>query len=126
MISTLYKKIIRIVVFIISFLILFHFTFYLETFYSFDLFEIFLTSYALIVFALIYLYNILDKPKKFYFVTIAIVFYLISSTVLFLAGNLINNIAANKYIWKINIILIAIFQLIIFTEWYINYRKNEK
>lgn len=126
MILEMHKKIIRTKGVIVTILILFHFTFNLKTFYSFDLFEIFITSYAIIIFALLYLYTILDKPKQFYYITIAIVFYLISSTVLFLAGNLMNNIDSNNYIWMINIILVLIFQLIIFAEWYFNYRKNEQ
>lgn len=96
-------------------------------FYKFNLFEIFITSFLLIVYATIHLFNMLGEEKKFYYITLGLLIYLYGSTGLFLTGNLMEKISPslNKIIWILNVILYAVYQLFILVEWKKNYYKKE-
>lgn len=88
-------------------------------FFKFNLFEITLTSLLIVVFALIHFYNMLTENKEYYYISIGIVFYLLTSTVLFLVGNLSPELSADlKYItWMLNAFLIVVYQLFILYDW---------
>ena len=88
-------------------------------FLKFNLFEITLTSLLIVVFALLHLYNLLTESKKFYYVSIGIIFYLLASTVLFLIGNLSSGLSNDvKYLsWMLNAFLILVYQFFILYEW---------
>jgi hypothetical protein len=87
-------------------------------FFHFNMFEIFITSYLLIVYSFFHLYNSQKSKKYFYYLNIGLLFYLFTSTILFLFGNLINSNSNSKTIWVINNILYVIYQLFILAEWY--------
>ncbi|TDO68797.1 hypothetical protein EV143_11918 [Flavobacterium chryseum] len=95
-------------------------------FLKFNLFEITLTSLLIVVFALIHFYNMLTESKKFYYVSIGLVFYLLASTVLFLIGNLSSGLSNEvKYLtWMLNAFLILIYQLFILYEWIKSFSKR--
>ena len=88
-------------------------------FFKFNLFEITLTSLLIVIFALIHFYNMLTENKEYYYISIGIVFYLLTSTVLFLVGNLSPELSADlKYItWMLNAFLIVVYQLFILYDW---------
>ncbi len=88
-------------------------------FFKFNLFEITLTSLLIVVFALIHFYNMLTDNKEYYYISIGIVFYLLTSTVLFLVGNLSSELSLDlKYItWMLNAFLIVVYQLFILYDW---------
>ncbi|RXM43717.1 hypothetical protein BOW55_18680 [Flavobacterium sp. YO12] len=88
-------------------------------FFKFNLFEITLTSLLIVVFALIHFYNMLTENKEYYYISIGIVFYLLTSTVLFLVGNLSPELSADlKYVtWMLNAFLIVVYQLFILYDW---------
>ena len=88
-------------------------------FFKFNLFEITLTSLLIVVFALIHFYNMLTENKEYYYISIGIVFYLLTSTVLFLVGNLSLELSLDlKYItWMLNAFLIVVYQLFILYDW---------
>ncbi|OXB09208.1 hypothetical protein B0A81_06395 [Flavobacterium plurextorum] len=88
-------------------------------FFKFNLFEITLTSLLIVVFALIHFYNMLTDNKEYYYISIGIVFYLLTSTVLFLVGNLSPELSLDlKYItWMLNAFLIVVYQLFILYDW---------
>lgn len=88
-------------------------------FFKFNLFEITLTSLLIVVFALIHFYNMLTDNKEYYYISIGIVFYLLTSTVLFLVGNLSLELSLDlKYItWMLNAFLIVVYQLFILYDW---------
>jgi hypothetical protein len=90
-----------------------------NVFYKFNLFEIFVTSFLLIVMAGIHLYNLLIEKKVYYYTTIGVLFYLSGSTILFFVGNL-TAILSKEYQflpWTLNAILVVIFQLFILVQW---------
>lgn len=87
---------------------------------KFNLIEIFLTSFFIIIGATIYLYNLLEKQKKvFYTISIGLIIYLFGSTILFILGNLTNVLSENytKIPWILNSVLYVVYQVFIFLEW---------
>lgn len=97
-----------------------------EKYYVFNLFEIFVTSYSLIILALFHLYNILDTEKKYNYISFGLLLYLISSTVIFLSGNLytVMNTNLHREIWVFNVVMFIVYQIFIFAEYFFSRRKN--
>ena len=92
---------------------------YPNVFYKFNLFEIFVTSFLVIILAAMHLYNLLAEEKVFYYCTIGILIYLSGSTILFFVGNL-TAILSEKYQflpWTLNAALVVIYQLFISFQW---------
>lgn len=96
-------------------------------FLKFNLFEITLTSLLIVVFALLHFYNMLTENKRYYYVSIGIVFYLLASTVLFLIGNLSTGLSTDlKYLsWQLNAFLLIVYYLFILYEWKVSFLKKE-
>lgn len=86
---------------------------------EFNPLEIFLTSFPLIVYASIYLFEMLTEKKEFYLITIMLIIYLFGSTVVFLFSNIINNynLKILRYSWYINTVLYFLFQMVLLYEW---------
>lgn len=97
-----------------------------EVFYRFNLFEIFITSFVLITFAVFHFYNLLNEKKEFYYINIGVLMYLFGSTVLFFVGNFISSLSPeiNKIPWVLNSFLYIIYQVFILIEWYRSFSKN--
>ncbi|MCG2612568.1 hypothetical protein LZZ90_13720 [Flavobacterium sp. SM15] len=97
-------------------------------FLKFNLFEIFITSFLLIIYSTFYLYNLLNEKKEFYYINLGILIYLFGSTVIFLAGNLttIYKLRFVFNIWILNAFLYLIYQLLILFEWRKNYSNQLK
>lgn len=96
-----------------------------QKYFVFNLFEIFITSYSIIVLALFHLYNLLDTEKKYYYITLGMLLYLISSSTIFLSGNLytVMNMQMHKEIWVFNAMMFILYQVFIFIETF-SFRKN--
>jgi hypothetical protein len=88
-------------------------------FFEFNLFEIFITSFLLIIYAVFHFYNMLNEKKEFYFINMGILLYLFGSTILFLVGNLtiVLSPKMSKVTWILNAFLYIIYQLFILVEW---------
>ncbi|MDI5896104.1 hypothetical protein [Flavobacterium algoritolerans] len=95
-------------------------------FFKFNLFEIVITSFLLIVFASFHFYNLLNEKKEFYYINMGILIYLFGSTILFLVGNLMTSLSPkiNKIPWILNSFLYIIYQLFILIEWKKNFSKK--
>lgn len=89
-------------------------------FFKFNLFEIFITSFPLIVYSTFHFYNLLNEKKEFYYLNTGLLVYLFGSTVLFLAGNLVASLSEdiNTITWTLNAFLYIIYQIFIFIEWW--------
>ncbi|NRS89125.1 hypothetical protein HNQ02_002047 [Flavobacterium sp. 7E] len=90
-----------------------------NVFFRFNLFEIFLTSFLIIILAVVHLYNLLTEKKVFYYCTVGMLLYLFSSTVLFFVGNLSALLSKEYQLlpWTLNALLIIVYQLFILFEW---------
>jgi hypothetical protein len=99
-----------------------------DQFFKFNLFVITLTNLLIVVFALIHFYNMLTENKEYYYVSIGLVFYLLTSTVLYVVGNLALEFSADfKYIiWLVNAFFILIYYLFILYEWKVTFFDKPK
>ena len=90
---------------------------------KFNLFEIFITSFLIIIYATFYLYNLLNEKKDFYYINLGILIYLFGSTVIFLAGNLsiVYELRFKFSIWILNALLYVAYQIFILVEWKRNF-----
>lgn len=95
-------------------------------FFKFNLFEIAVTSLLIVAFAVLHLYNMLTEKKEFYYVTIGMIIYLLSSTVLFFVGNLTIVLSTElKFLpWTLNAFLFVVYQLFILFEWKKSFYKK--
>ncbi|RQO35547.1 hypothetical protein DBR39_17790 [Chryseobacterium sp. KBW03] len=120
------KKTARTLLIIIPIVLVIQYIIYPEKYYVFNLFEIFVTSYSIIILALFHLYNILDTNKKYNYISLGLLLYLISSTVIFLSGNLytVMNRKLHKEIWVFNVVMFIVYQIFILTEYLSSRRKN--
>lgn len=97
-------------------------------FLKFNLFEIFITSLLLILYATFHFYNMLNEKKEFYFINMGVLFYLFGSTILFLVGNLtiVLSPKMNKITWILNSILYVLYQIFILVEWKKSFSKKRE
>jgi hypothetical protein len=97
-----------------------------KEFLKFNLFAITLTSLFCVVFGLLHFYNMLTEKKMYYYITIAVIFFMLGSTVLYLVGNLTLTLSLDvKYFsWKLNAFLFLIYQLVILYEWKVSFLKK--
>jgi hypothetical protein len=96
-------------------------------FFRFNLFEIFITSFLLIIYATFHLYNLLNEKKQFYYINTGILLYLFGSTILFIVGNLTNVLSSKftKIPWILNNLLYIVYQLFILIEWKKSFSNKE-
>lgn len=95
-------------------------------FFKFNLLEITITSLVIMVSALIHFYNMLVTNKQYYYFTIGVICYLLTSTVIYLVGNLTSGLSNDfKYLsWRLNAFLILIYYLFILYEWKVSFSKK--
>lgn len=99
-----------------------------ELFDEFNLFEIFITSLPLIVYATFHLYNLLNEEKQFYYINIGLLIYLFGSTIVFLTSNLLLSLKTYDsfdFIYNLNVYLYIVYQLFILYD-VISILKNNK
>ncbi|RBW59183.1 hypothetical protein DS884_05395 [Tenacibaculum sp. E3R01] len=94
-----------------------------ELFWQFNLFEIAMTSVLLIIYALIHLSNTMGTKKKYFYLSVGMILYLLCSSLIFLFGNYELVFIEDPYIdiWIFNTLFYIVYQVFIFVEWnYIN------
>jgi hypothetical protein len=98
-----------------------------KVFFKFNLMEINLTSITLITFSVFYFISSLNEKKPFPYINSGIFIYLLSSILIFSAGNLMRGLdrSVNRIIWSVNALLYLIFQILVCIEWYKNYRVKQ-
>ncbi|MRX67650.1 hypothetical protein SAMN06265349_10516 [Flavobacterium resistens] len=98
-----------------------------EMFLKFNLYEIFITSFLLIIYAVFHFYNMLDEKKEFYFINMGILLYLFASTILFLIGNLTAKFSKdfNLITWTLNAGLVIVYHLFFLYEWKVSYSRTK-
>ncbi|GAA6772588.1 hypothetical protein [Flavobacterium sp. GSB-24] len=98
-----------------------------QEFLKFNLFEITLTSLLIVVFALLHFYNMLTENKTYYYASMGIIIYLLSSTVLFIIGNLTSTLNNDvKYLsWMFNAFLNIVYYLFIMYEWKVSFSRKK-
>ncbi|CAM4007218.1 YhhN-like protein [Flavobacterium jumunjinense] len=124
----LQKKIIRITFSLCLLSLLIQYFISPTIFFGFNLYEVFITSFLLIIYSTFHLYNQLDSKKEFYYINLGILIYLFGSTILFLVGNLMLKFDSkyNKIPWILNSLLYIVYQLFILYEWKVSFLNNKK
>jgi len=123
--NKLKKRLIRYYAVFMIVVLIFRFVLFPEFLMQFDLFEIFFTCFPIIIYAILYFYQMLESKKKFYLVNIGLTIYLFGSTIIFLTGNIIN-IYSPKFArtcWRFNSLLCIFYHVMVFIEWKKNYSK---
>lgn len=92
---------------------------YPNNYFTFNSLGLLITSVILIVYAVLYLYELLTKKLPFHFVVIGLFIYLISSALIFASATSLVSINDELYvyIWNTNAILFIIYQLLVLWEW---------
>ncbi len=88
-------------------------------YYKFNLLEIFITSFPLVIYSIFHLYNSLSKPGKFMYINAGVLIYLSISTLIFILGNLLNTVdrSLSKDIWFLNRLFYIGYLVLILIEW---------
>lgn len=97
-------------------------------FLKFNLLEITITSLLLVVYALLHLYNMLTETKRYYYISIGIILYFLSSTVLFIIGNLTKDLSDDLkfFSWMLNAFLFIVYQFFILYDWKISFAGEKE
>lgn len=94
-----------------------------ELYYVFNSLGFLVTTSAIIMYSVFYLFEQMSKKLPFYYTNIGIFIYFISSSIIFASAVAIVsfNDKTNMLIWKINAVLFIIYQLLILWEWTQNF-----
>lgn len=94
--------------------------------YKFNLLEILLTSLPIVFFSVFQFYNSLTETKKFMYINSGICIYILSSTLIFCSGNIVNDITTEfrTTLWFMNVTLYLVYQILISVEWFHNFKKK--
>jgi len=93
--------------------------FYPDNYFIFNSLGFLLTSITLIIYSVLYLYELLSKRLFFHYVIIGIFIYLISSALIFATATSLVTINNDLYvyIWNTNAVLFIVYQILIMWEW---------
>lgn len=100
----------------------------LDLFWQFNLFEIAFISFMTIAYTLIHLYKNLGDAKNYFYFTIGVSTYMLTSCLIFLSGNIELVFFKEPYIdiWVFNSLFFIVYQYLIFKEWrYLNTYKRD-
>ena len=101
---------------------------YPKDFLKWNVFEITITSIPILVYSfLFFTQNIEIKSTKYFiYFNSGLFIYLLSSTLLFTLGNIgledAKMVSIKRLVWKFNSFLYIVYQVLVFIEWYKNFR----
>lgn len=121
------RKIIKLTLILVLSFLGIQYTINPKLFFEFNLFEIFITSFSIIIFSAFHFYNMLNEKKEFYYINMGILLYLFGSTILFLVGNLTVTLSREftKIPWILNALFYVFYQLFVLYEWKKSFSKKE-
>ena len=118
-----------VVYFLFGILFVLAFKYYLKPslYFKFNILEIFITSFPIIVYSIIHLYNSLSRKGEYMFINSGILIYLTISTLIFILGDYLSglNNGTISYIWMINKTLYIVYLVLILVEWKNLQAKNK-
>jgi hypothetical protein len=117
------KKFILLTLILVFSLLVGYYVKYPKDYYSFNVFEIAVTSVPLIIYSLMVLIQKFEGSGRFLYITSGFFLYIVCSTLLFTTGNISADL--KSVIWYLNNILYVAYQILIFIEWYKHFRKKE-
>ncbi len=119
------KKVIKLGLIIIPITLIIQYILIPNLIFVFNLFEVFICSFSIVIYATFHFYNMLNEKRLFYYINSGILIYLFGSTIIFLTGNviLIKPYGLGTYLSNINIFLYIFYLIMILIEWKKNYSK---
>jgi hypothetical protein len=100
-----------------------YYSLYPANYYKFNAFEIVITSLPLMAYSFLFFIQKMEgSDRKFIYIISGFFLYILCSTLLFTVGNIESRII--KLIWYSNTVLYIIYQVLIFIEWYKNFREK--
>lgn len=86
---------------------------------QFNIVEVFLMNYFLILCSFCYFYNTLGKTRQYNYLVLGILIYSILSTSIFLFANLAISLDVNlaKIIWSTHLVLLLTYQILLTFQW---------
>jgi hypothetical protein len=113
------KKYLNTISVLVFLVLIIQYTLNVTLFSKFNLLEILITSFPLVLYSIFHLYNSLSKPGKFMYINAGILIYLSISTLIFILGNLINAVdrALSVDIWFLNRVFYVGYLILILIEW---------
>lgn len=104
--------------------------YYLEPdlFFKFNIFEIFICSFPLVVYSIMHLYNSLTRKGIYMYINAGVLIYLSVSTLIFILGNFIASIDRSlaQNIWFLNKVLYIVYLLLFYIEWHKNIKNSKR
>ena len=91
---------------------------------KFNIYEIVLTTVPLVFYSILHIFNSLSSmSKSFSYLNMGVLFYLLTSTIIFISGNVIIDTPKlySVLIWYVNMILYLLYQITILIEWWKNF-----
>jgi hypothetical protein len=96
-----------------------------EIYFEYNIFEVVITAIPLIIYSFHFFFKRLDsQEKKFIYLNSGFFIYISCSTLLFATGNITASL--KKFVWYSNVILYIMYQVLVFIEWYKNFRRPSK
>ncbi|WP_156112526.1 hypothetical protein [Lacinutrix jangbogonensis] len=88
-------------------------------FEKFNLLEIFITSFPLVIYSIFHLYNSLSKAGKFMYINAGVLIYLATSTLIFILGDYLINVdrEITADVWFLNRVFYVGYLVLILIEW---------
>ena len=99
-----------------------------DLFWQFNLFEIAFISFMTITYTLIHLYKNLGEEKNYFYFTIGVSTYMLTSCLIFLTGNIELVFFTEPYIdiWVFNSFFFIVYQFLLYKEWrFLNLNKRD-
>ncbi|ARV15440.1 hypothetical protein [Polaribacter sp. SA4-12] len=120
--NKLLSNIIKIYLFIASLSLGLCYFLFPELINKHNMFEVVITSIPLTIYSFIFLVRRIDSDnKKFIYLNSGLFVYITCSTLIFVAGSFKSDIKI--FIWFFNASLYLIYQILVFVDWYKNFRK---
>lgn len=119
------KKIIKVGLILIPIILAIQYILDPKLIFIFNLFEVFVCSFSIIIYATFHFYNMLNGKRTFYYINSGILIYLFGSTIIFLSGNVLimKSKLYGSYLVYINLCLYIFYLLMFLFEWKKNYSK---
>lgn len=97
-------------------------------FFRFNSFEIFITSFPLVIYSIVHLFNSINKKGVFMLINSGILIYLTSSSLIFILGNYLASSKGTmvENIWLINKVIYVVYLSLILLEWKNNFLQAKK
>lgn len=120
------KKIIKIILVLIPIITITQYIIDPKLIFKFNLFEVFVCSFSIVIYATFHFYNMLNEKRIFYYINSGILIYLFGSTIIFLSGNvfILKSNTIGKYLSEINVFLYIFYLIMILVEWKKKLFKN--